>query len=155
MYVFGTAGDHDKAMVAMWQQNLGVTVNIEEIKEIKDWLARTRNKELQLLVEGWRADYVDPQNFLEVLFDSQSDHNSFAYANADVDAALKAAASETDAAARIRKYQEIEKIILADLPIAPFYVSAKHHELIKPYVKGYKLYPIGVNQWTNISLAAR
>jgi len=137
----------------MWQANLGVTVEAEIIEELEEWLQRANNREFQLFSSGWGADYIDPQNFLEVLFHSQSEDNWSAYSNPEVDAALAAAAVERDEEARLKMYQDIEKMILEDLPAVPFYQSTKQHQLVKPYVEGfYPLPPIGINFWRDISV---
>jgi len=149
MYVVYRAGPIQEAMVAMWQQNLGVQVRIEAISEYEDYLARFHRREFQVVYWGWRADYVDPQNFLEVLFHSQSPENGMAYSNPAVDTALAEAGIEIDEAIRIRKYQDIEKMILNDLPAIPLFHSMKTYVLVKPYVKGYTLTPIGINIWTD------
>ncbi len=69
-----------------------------------------------------------------------------------MDAALKAAGVERDAAARLKKYQDIEKLILKDMPAVPFYCNSKSYMLVKPYVKGLKMFPIDVNHWNEVSV---
>ena len=142
----------EEAAVAMWRQNLGVEVEAQVIEELEELLELRHNHELQLFFSGWQADYIDPQNFLEVLFHSQSEDNDSAYSNPEVDAALEKAAVEQDEEVRLRMYQDIEKMILEDLPVAPFYQSTKRHVLVKPYVEGYYLAPIGIHIWKDISI---
>jgi len=43
-------------------------------------------------------------------------------------------------------------LILEDLPVVPFYQSTKQHVLVKPYVEGYYLAPIGIHIWKDISI---
>ena len=152
LYELYSLGSAEEAMIGMWQQNLGVTVEVEIIEELEEWYERRHQREFQLFSSGWGADYIDPQNFLEVFFHSQSEENLFAYSNPDIDAALEKAAVERDEEARLKMYQEIEKMILDDLPAAPFYQRWKSHVLVKPYVDGYYLTPIGVNKWQEISI---
>jgi len=152
LYDLYSLGPIEEAAVAMWRQNLGVEVEAQIIEESKEWLERAHRHEFQIFFSGWTADFVDPQNFLEVLFHSQSKDNWFAYSNPEVDAALKKAAVERDEEARLRMYQDIEKMILEDLPVAPFYQSNKSHVLVKSYVEGYYLAPIGIHIWKDISI---
>lgn len=147
VYGLGPAAE---AMIGMWQANLGVTVEAEIIEELEEWYERSHNREFQLFLGGWGADYIDPQNFLEVLFHSQSEENRLAYSNPEVDAALEKAAVEQDEEARLKMYQEIGKMILEDLPAVPFYQSWKDHVLVKPYVEGFFLPPIGIKFWREI-----
>ena len=149
LYYLGSA---EEAMIGMWQANLGVNIEVEIIEELEEWYELRRQREFQLFSSGWYADYIDPQNFLEILFHSQSGENTFDYSNPDVDAALEKAAVERDEETRLKMYQDIEKMILEDLPAAPFYQSWKSHLLVKPYVEGYYLAPIGINIWQDISI---
>ncbi len=149
-YALYSLGSTEEAMIGMWQANLGVKVEAEIIEELEEWYERIHNREFQLFLSGWQADYIDPQNFLEVLFQSQSEENNFAYSNPEVDAALEEAAVEQDEETRLKMYQDIEKMILEDLPAVPFYQSWKSHVLVKPYVEGYFLTPTDANYWTEI-----
>ena len=142
----------EEAMIGMWQQNLGVTVEAETIEEYEDWVERLYNREFQLFQGGWGPDYYDPQNYLEVLFHSESGFNHFAYSNPDLDAALEAAAIEQDEAVRLAMYQDIEQQILADLPAVPFYQNRQTHILVKPYVKGYFIPLVSMKFWEDLSI---
>ena len=87
-----------------------------------------------------------------MLFHSQSEENNFAYSNPEVDAALEEAAVERDEQARLAMYRDIERTILEDLPAVPLYDSWEGHVLVKPYVRGFRLFPISVNIWRDISI---
>ena len=152
-YTLYSLGSTEEAMIGMWQQNLGVKVEAQVIEELEEWYEMAHGREFQLFSSGWQADYIDPQNFLEVFFHSQSEENRFAYANPEVDAALEKAAVERDEETRLKMYQEIEKLILEELPAVPFYQSSKRNRLVKPYVEGfYPLPSIGINFWRDISI---
>ena len=151
-YDLYSLGSAEEAMITMWQQNLGVEIEVQIIEELEEWYERGNNREFQLFLSGWYADYIDPQNFLEVLFHSQSEENHFAYSNPEVDAALEEAAVELDEGTRLKTYQDIEKLILAELPVVPLYHSWKSHVLVKPYVEGYSLTPTDANYWTEIAI---
>ncbi len=153
LYVFRGTGPDVEAMIAMWKQNLGVDVRVEVINELKDFLERGYKREFQLFEGNWSADYIDPQNFLEVLFHSASAENRSAFSNPAIDAALKEAAIEPDAGRRAQKYREIEKTILNELPAIPFFQNWNNHLLSKSYVKGLTVYPISVNHWKDISIS--
>jgi oligopeptide transport system substrate-binding protein len=141
----------DQAIIGMLQ-NLGLKVKSQVISSYDEYLKRAHNHELQLWTSGWRADYIDPQNFLEVLFQSKSSDNSFAYNNPAVDAALASAAVEQDPDKRIKMYQDIEKTILGDLPAAPLWCKSVSYVLVKPYLKGYAIYPMDINIWCELSI---
>ncbi len=154
MYVYMGASSVDQAIIGMWQQNLGVKVNVETVSDITTYMERMRNAEFQVFFSGWGADYLDPQNFLEVLFQSQSSENSLGYNNPAADAALAKAGAEPDEDARIKAYQDIETLILNDLPAIPLWSNTKNYMLVKPYVKGYVLTSLHVNIWTDLEITA-
>jgi ABC-type oligopeptide transport system substrate-binding subunit len=142
---------HDDAMHWMWEEYLGVEVEAISLPETQDFLDRLDAKELPLWTSGWCADYPDPQNFLEVLFHSDSDENHFGYAVPEVDALLDRAAVEADPETRMSMYQQIERRILDDWVAVPLWHS-RAHVLVRPYVKGYELTPIGVPILQDVSI---
>ena len=151
MYVYYGVDPTEQAIIGMWQA-LGLKVNTQVISDLDDYYARLHNQEFNTYQSSWRADYVDPQNFLEIFFQSQSPQNGGAYNNPDVDAALAKAAAEMDPATRITMYQDIEKMILNDLPSYPLYWKVKTYTLVKPYVQGYIALPVDVNIWRDLSV---
>lgn len=134
----GAPSDLIQAMVEMWRTNLGVDVNIEQT-EFATFLQDVSRKPnpYQMYSLGWIADYPDPQNFLDILFQSKSLDNHTGYANPAVDKLLDQAAIEPDAAKRQALYQQAETQILADAPWIPL-LHGVDHVLVKPYVQGYK-----------------
>ena len=91
------------------------------------------------------------QNFLDVLFHSDSDENRFSYSNEEVDALLEEAAVEPDVGRRVSLYQQAEQLILDDWVAVPLWHS-RNFLLVQPYVKGFELTPIRVPQLQNISI---
>jgi oligopeptide transport system substrate-binding protein len=81
---------------------------------------------------GWMGDYPDPQNFLDVLFHSESENNHTRYANARVDQLLEQARVESNREERWELYRRVEEFVIADAPWVPLwhdrrYVLAKRH----------------------------
>ncbi len=134
-----------------WQEHLGLDVESVGIFDFSDRLNRLDNHELGVFIAGWCADYPDPQNFLDVLFHSESESNNFAYSNPDLDALLKEAAIEQDTARRTELYQQAEQMILVDWVVVPLW-HTREYSLVQTYVKGYELTPIGVQQLQNLSI---
>ena len=143
----GTAPAEYRRLAAMWQQNLGVAVALQpmEWSAYVDALYRQRFQSFAL---GWTADYPDPQNFLDILFHSDSDANFTGYANPQVDALLESAQVSPDADDRIAQYRQAEQLIVNDAPWAPLWfgrkreISGEQVILLKPYVQGYALTPM-------------
>jgi peptide/nickel transport system substrate-binding protein/oligopeptide transport system substrate-binding protein len=95
-----------------------------------------------LVYNGWVADFPDPDNFLRVLFHSNSPMNRSGYRNPEVDRLLDLAWSETSYKERNDIYRRIEKMILHDSPIIPLDYDRSRF-LVRPNVRGFTLSPLG------------
>jgi len=117
-----------EAIVAMYRENLCVEIAVVQSADV---LAGRP----QFFSMGWIADYPDPEDFLDILFHSQSGLNHVRYANPQVDELLEEARVETDTARRMQLYEQAEEIIVADAPWVLLWHDVDY-VLTKPYVKG-------------------
>jgi oligopeptide transport system substrate-binding protein len=131
------------AMAEMWEQNLGVTISIENLEPNYYYDQIYAGNHGQLFSGGWCADYPDPENFADVLFHTGSSQNNGRYSNAELDTSLEAARVEQDVAKRISMYQQAEQILVEDAA-ALFTNYSLSYQLVKPYVKGYVFTPIDI-----------
>lgn len=131
------------ALVQMWQQNLGVTITVENIEPNYYLESIYSGNHGQIFDGGWCADYPDPENFADVLFHTGSLQNNGGYSNPALDALLEQARTERDVTQRIALYQQAEQMIVNDAPVL-FTVHSLSYQLIKPYVKGYVFTPIDI-----------
>jgi len=138
-----TAGASVAAMAQMWQQNLGVTITIENLEPDKYYDLLYSGQHGQLFSGGWCADYPDPENFADVLFNSGAQQNTGNYNNPALDAVLDQARVEQDVTRRIQLYQQAEQMIVQDAP-ALFIMHAVSYELVRSNVKGFVLTPISI-----------
>jgi oligopeptide transport system substrate-binding protein len=148
---YGSVGAFVTALITMWQENLGVTIEpvmLDPYTYLDEIYAGNTG---DIFVQGWCADYLDPENFLDVLFHSQSRQNLGGYDNSAVDSLLERARIEPDVGVRMAQYAEIERMIVEDAP-AVFLTHSLSAELVKPYVENYVTTPIGVAQWHRVSL---
>ena len=97
---------------------LGITLHIQESTRATH-RTLVHQGETALSWNRWMADYVDPDNFLHVLFHS-SNHGSRGnysrYANPEVDRLLDEARRERDWGKRIALYRRAEQIIVDEAP---------------------------------------
>ena len=137
---FGSSTDPlTEVILATWEEQLGIRMDILQT-EWATYLEDLRQRRFQIFGGlGWIADYPDPENFLDVLFHSESDNNHTHYSDPQLDALLEKARVEQDEQARFAMYREAEQMILDGAPWAPLYHSNGEHYLIKPYVKGWPL----------------
>jgi oligopeptide transport system substrate-binding protein len=129
------------ALIQMWQQNLGVTINVESIDANKYYDELNAGHHGQIINTGWCADYPDPENFADALFHSGAENNQGHYSNPQLDRLLEQARLEADVNTRITLYQQAEQIIVNDAPVL-FTTHSLSYQLVKPYIKGYVQTPI-------------
>ncbi len=156
MHVSGVGGTTEpllKSMAESYQLNLGVKINIEQ-SSWPEFLNGLNSSEMpyQMYQLGWVADYPDPQNFLEVLFHSQSLQNHGGYGNPKVDELLDKARGTSDMAARLKLYQQAEQLILDDAALIPIYFDVENW-LVKPYIQNFQVPPIKIPKLQYISIA--
>ena len=132
------------AMAQMWKQNLGVTIQVENIEPNFFAEQMYSGRHGQMLDSGWCADYPDPENFADVLFHSGAEQNFGKYSNPELDRVLEAARTEPDVTKRIQMYQQAEQIIVNDAPVL-FTVHSLSYTLVKPYIKGFVPTPIDIS----------
>ena len=139
-----------EAVVAMWEDNLGVSVDVNQ-EEFGLFLRDLDEGKFQMFSLGWIADYVDPQDFLDIKFHSASGNNEMKYSNEQVDDLLEKARVEQDEATRYELYQQAEEIIVQEAAWIPLY-HGKSNALVKPYVQDYFITPFVIPNLRYISL---
>ncbi|SVE63697.1 uncharacterized protein METZ01_LOCUS516551, partial [marine metagenome] len=148
----GSPGLDTEVISDMWKTELGVEVEIQQV-EWATYLQDMNRKRLQVWAgSGWQADYPDPQDFIDILFETESDINHGNYSNPEVDELILKAEIELDNNIRYALYNEAEQIIIDEAPIFPLWFDTDGYALIKPWVKGYNFAPITVPKYKNISI---
>ena len=138
----GNIGLFLEVILDMWQEVLDVEVQVQQV-EWATFLEDLDNQEFQAFAGlGWEADYPDPQDFLDILFHSDSKLNHGAYSNKGVDEILEEARVEQDPIARMSLYREAEQMIVDDAAWVPLWLSGDQYVLIKSYVQGFKMTPM-------------
>ena len=136
----------------MWKQELGVEVEIQQV-EWATYLEDLDAKKFQAYAGlGWEADYPDPQDFLDILFHSESSINHGDFKNAEIDAVLEEARVEADINKRIALYHQAEQMIVDAAPWVPMWFTGDRYALVKDYVEGYVMTPMIVPKLRQIRL---
>jgi oligopeptide transport system substrate-binding protein len=118
-----------------WKTVLNINVELEFV-DAKTRSDRFNTEDFQLFRGGWQIDYPDPENLLIGLFDTGGGNNHYNCSDPDIDAALAAAATETDNDARIKLLQEAETLVVTKLcGVAPITQLARVY-LVNPKVGG-------------------
>jgi peptide/nickel transport system substrate-binding protein/oligopeptide transport system substrate-binding protein len=124
-------------------QQIGMTLELHTMQSWERFKTEILGKRPGALYRyAWHADFPDPDNFLFVLFHSQSPNNFAHYSNPKVDQLLEQAQRESDYLTRMALYRDTEALIMADAPVVPLVYYTFEH-LFQPYVRGVELNALG------------
>ena len=148
----GTIGLDLEVVIEMWKQELGVEVEIQQV-EWATYLQDLNQQKFQAYAGlGWEADYPDPQDFLDILFHTESSLNHGKYSNLELDQILEEARIEPDVNRRLELYHIAEEVIVQDAPWLPLWYTGERYVLIKDYVEDYRVTPMIVPKLKEIRL---
>ena len=134
-----------QAIQGYWSA-VGITCNLQQMENgifMSDWTAGN----LQVLINGWFADYPGGDGLLSYFMTENSQYHSSFYSDAEFDQLITRARSELDEAAQAELYRQADDIVsrrdYATIPVAyPHYNYAA-----KPYVLGHKVGNMSFHMW--------
>ena len=150
--------DPDPLIAQALQQDLaavGVKVDIvtEEFATFLDRIETPHKAPLGWV--GWFQDYPDPSDFIDPILSCatavQGGANAAQYCNKDVDTLAAKARGETDAAQRIKDYQSVQTMIMADAPWVPVR-HLVYFTLVSTRVNNFQIHPVWQYDLRNVSL---
>ena len=127
----------------MWQNVLGINVQIDMVTYGQVYTTIYPNKDYQVGYGGWGPDYADPYTYL-YLFHSENVNNYSNYKNADYDALIDASNAETDPAARMDLLAQAEAMLIEQGVNIPLQMREVHY-LLDEDVTGVQFYFVGYN----------
>jgi ABC-type transport system substrate-binding protein len=148
---YGDVGPYVTAVITLWQEALGVTIEPVMLEPFTYYDELYAGNTGHFYSSGWCADYPDPQNFLDILYHSDSTQNLGGFSDEEIDTLLEEARIEADVAQRLALYQEAERRIVAQAPVV-FTSHGISAVLVNPDLEGYVLTPIGVPQWHRVDV---
>lgn len=122
------------AIASMLSENLDAKVELEN-QEWKSYLVARKQGNFDVMRASWCGDYNEASTFLSLLR-SDSSGNFARYQSPEYDQAMDNALATTDDKKRQAYYDEAEKLIAADVPIAPIYYYMQAR-LVRPNVGGF------------------
>ncbi|WMY76466.1 ABC transporter substrate-binding protein [Buttiauxella selenatireducens] len=137
--LYNTSENHQKiaiAVASMWKKNLGVDVKLQN-QEWKTYIDSRNTGNFDVIRASWVGDYNEPSTFLSLLTSTHSGNIS-RFNSPEYDKLMQQASQETTDAARNKDYNQAERIIQEQAPIAPIY-QYTNGRLIKPWLKGYPI----------------
>ncbi len=146
----GLISSYMTAIIEEWRRNLGVEVEVRQL-EPERFTYFVKQEKDEMFDFGWIADYPHPQDFLDVLFGSGGENNIGEYSNAEVDALMEQANTEPDTDKSFALYQQAEQKLVDDAACIPL-LFGENYLLVKPYVKGYKVNPLGYARLNSVTV---
>jgi len=138
-----------EALQAIWRRELGVRVALTPLEQ-KTWIQNQQQLNYSISLAAWTADFPDPVTFLG-LFAADSGYNWTGWKNPAYDRLLDQAAHTLDAGRRYEIFQDAEKLLLEESPVAPIHLGAQTY-LINPAVKGWLPAPLVFRRYQNVTL---
>lgn len=124
------------AVASMWKKTLGVEVKLVN-QEWKTYIDNRNSGHFDVVRASWVGDYNEASTFLSLLTSSHSGNIS-RFHNAEYDRLMKDTGGQTDSQRLNQEYNQAERILTNEAPIAPIY-QYTNARLIKPWVKGYPI----------------
>lgn len=122
-----TAAKYAAFFQETWKKDLGIDVKVEAVP-FKSRLAKMTAKDFDIVLAGWGPDYNDPMTFLD-LFETNNGNNHTSYSNPEYDEILAKARDELDAKKRMEYLKELEKLLMEDMPVGPYYFRVRDYTL--------------------------
>ena len=149
----GSIGLDMEVVIEMWRQELEVEVEIQQVEWATYLQDLNANKFQAFGGSGWQADYPDPQDFLDILFHTDSKQNHTSYSNPELDAILEQARTEPDVERRVELYHQAEDLIVQDAPMLPLWYTGEQYVLIKGHIEDYRLTPMTIPKLRHVKFS--
>jgi ABC-type oligopeptide transport system substrate-binding subunit len=119
-----------------WLENLGVESRWEAMTPEEMYRRLGSERHPFIYMNGWLADYPDPDNYLRVGISYQSHWRDAEYLRM-----VEEARRVTDPARRMEMYRQAERMLVEQAPVMPL-IYERSHMLIKPCLRRYPISPI-------------
>ncbi|MBT7950353.1 MAG: peptide ABC transporter substrate-binding protein [Gammaproteobacteria bacterium] len=152
--IYNTDESHRMVAIAiqqMWKKALNINVTLAN----QDWQVYLENEtqgNYQISRAGWIGDYLDPNNFLDMLL-TDGGNNRTRWSNSEYDANIAAAALAVEKEERFKLFQRNEQILVDESPVMPIYTYTRVF-LIKPSVIGWDQNILDQHPYKYVSLQA-
>ena len=120
------AGERTRIGAVDVQGDAAMPTAEEQLATWAEQVAVTSQGDYELALLGWRADTLDPNDFLTALLDSGSigTTNRARYRSAAMDGLLKRARQDSAPGSRSALYRQAQELVQVDMPFVPLYHSA-------------------------------
>ncbi len=140
--LYSTGDSLAGVLQATYKEAFGIDLEVRSY-DLKEFQSGLNQKQFQMYLYGWSADYPDPENFLRSLLGNSSPFNESGYNSSRYEDLMMQGDQQTDMKKRLAFYAQAEQVALGDAPLLPIYHEVSYI-LVKPYVKGLEITPAGI-----------
>jgi len=142
-----------EAIVKSLNKNLALNLSVK-ICSLEERDRAIYNKEAKMWMDGWLADYTDPETFLNLLYSKnkvsrKSYANHVYFNNSEFDHLFEQAVSELDKQKRCSLFVQCDQITVDYAPVMPLYTS-EHTIMLNARVRGFQLNEMEVLNLTEV-----
>jgi oligopeptide transport system substrate-binding protein len=135
-----------------WKNQLGVVVDLNQV-EYSTWLATRAESQITITRGGWTADYLDPQNYLDMFADPKNSNNTPHYDNQHYRDILAQTLSMPNNAQRTALLTEAENMIVVENPaVIPLYINTSNNLIDLTKYEGWYPNNMNVHPWNGFKL---
>jgi len=139
-----------EAVQSMWKRELGVDVALVS-QDFRVYLDSMKGLRYDIARARWVGDYDDPNTYLD-MFLTGGGNNQTGWSSSTYDKLIAEAAAAREPAARFALFQQAEKLLLDEAPIAPVLFGTRV-QLVRPEVQNWHGNLLGVRRYQTLSLA--
>lgn len=140
-----------EAIQQMWKQELGIDVGLYN-QEWKVYLDSLTNLDFAIARSGWVSVYDDANQYLEIMT-TGNPNNRTGWGDPEFDRLHAASMSELDPVRRLGRLQQLDALLLRDMPVVPIYHYTRTL-LIDPRVQGWWPNPLDKHPYKYVRLVA-
>lgn len=138
-----------EAIQQMWKRDLGIDVTLYN-QEWKVYLDSLKNLDYGIARSGWVSVYADANQYLEIMT-TGNPNNRTGWGIEEYDTLHARSMAELDPAKRMTMLQELDAILLREMPVAPIYHYSQGY-LLDPRVKHWYPNPLDKHPYKYVRL---
>lgn len=128
--LFNTSENHRtiaEAIQQMWRRELGIEISLTN-QEWRVYLDAQDSLNYEISRSGWIGDYPDPATFMDMWI-TGGGNNDTGWASPEYDRLLAASQEAKNDDERFEYYQQMEELLVRELPIVPIYFYTRPYAL--------------------------
>jgi oligopeptide transport system substrate-binding protein len=151
-YVYNTSDAHrsiGEYLQEEWRRHLGINIRLQNM-EWGSYLDYRSTAQFEIARAGWVADYVDPQDLLNLLV-SDNGNNDGKYSNAEYDRLIRQATTMPAGPERYKIMQQAEELgITNDQAVLPIYFYVSQNMINLDIWEGWYTNPMDIHPYVGI-----